>query len=78
MPTIKKISDGYRFYFYSFDCYEPVHVHVEKEYMNCKFWLDPISLAANYGFSAKELNKIQRIIEKNTKLIIEAWNEHCG
>ena len=78
MPTIKKISKGYRFYFYSFDCYEPVHVHVEKENMNCKFWLDPISLAANYGFSAKELNKIQRIIEKNTKLIIEAWNEHCG
>jgi hypothetical protein len=78
MPAIKKISDGYRFYFYSFDCYEPVHVHVEKENMNCKFWLDPVSLAANYGFSAKELNKIQQIIAKNTKLIIEAWNEHCG
>jgi len=78
MPTIKKISDGYRFYFYSFDCYEPIHVHVEKEGMNCKFWLDPISLSANYGFGAKELNKIQRIIIKNSKLIIEAWNEHCS
>ena len=54
MPTIKKISDGYRFYFYSFDCYEPMHVHVEKDNSNCKFWLDPVSLAANYGFTAKE------------------------
>ena len=78
MPTIKKISDGYRFYFYSFDCYVPIHVHIEKENMNCKFWLNPISLATNYGFSAKELNKIQHIIEKNEKVIIEAWHEHCG
>ena len=73
MPTIKKISDGYRFYFYSFDCYEPTHVH-----LNCKFWLDPVSLAANYGFTAKELNQIQKLILKNRKLIIEAWNEHCS
>ncbi len=77
MPTIKKISDGYRFYFYSFDCYESMHVHVEKDNSNCKFWLDPVSLTANYGFTAKELNKIQKIIFKNIKLIIEAWNEHC-
>lgn len=78
MPTIKKISDKYRFYFYSFDCYEPMHVHVAKDDMNCKFWLDPISLAANYGFSAKELNMIKKIILQNSKSIIEAWNEHCG
>ncbi len=78
MPTIKKISDGYRFFFYSFDCYEPVHIHVEKDDMNCKFWLDPISLAANYGFNAKELNKIKKIITEHHHIIIEAWDEHCG
>ena len=54
-----------------------MHVHVEKDNSICKFWLDPVSLAANYGFTAKELNKIQKIILKNIKLIIEAWNEHC-
>jgi hypothetical protein len=25
MPTIKNISGPYRFFFYSFDCNEPVH-----------------------------------------------------
>jgi len=39
MPTIKGIPGPYRFFFYSFDCNEPmhVHVHVERERMSCKF-----------------------------------------
>lgn len=78
MPTIKKISNVYRFFFYSFDCNEPMHVHVERNDMNCKFWLHRASLAANYGFSTKELNKIRKIIINNKVLIAEAWHEHCG
>ena len=78
MPTIKEISDGLRFFFFSFDCNEPKHVHITRENMICKFWLEPISLENNHGFSAKELNKIQKTIKTNIKLIIEAWNEHCG
>ena len=41
MPTVKGIPGSYRFYFYSFDCNEPIHVHVQRERMICKFWLDP-------------------------------------
>jgi hypothetical protein len=26
-------------YFYSFDCNEPVHVHVERDQLKCKLWL---------------------------------------
>jgi len=46
--------------------------------MVCKFWLEPIALAANHGFSARELNRIRAIIEENLSTILEAWHEHCG
>jgi hypothetical protein len=55
-----------------------MHVHVSREKMVCKFWIEPLMLASNYGFSAKELNKIRNIIQSNFKIIKEAWNEHCG
>jgi len=50
----------------------------EGEKMTCKFWLDPIALSENHGFSSRELNRIRRIIQANTEKIIEAWYEHCG
>ncbi len=78
MPTIKGISGNYRFFFFSFDCNEPMHVHVQKENRVCKFWLQPVVLAKNYGFNARELNQIRRIIYNNINKIMEAWYEHCG
>ena len=78
MPTVKGIVGQHRFFFYSFDCAEPKHVHVRRERMNCKFWLDPVALAGNDGFSAHELNRIRKTIMDNRTAIMEAWNEHCG
>jgi hypothetical protein len=78
MPSVRGISGPYRFYFYSFDCHEPRHIHVRRERKTCKFWLDPISLASNDGFSPHELNDIRRLVELYYQEIIEAWDEHCG
>jgi hypothetical protein len=78
MPSIKNIPGPYRFFFYSFDCSEPKHVHVQRDKLLCKFWLEPISLGKNGGFSAKELNAIRKLIEIHLPEILEAWNEHCG
>jgi hypothetical protein len=78
MPSIPDIPGPYRFFFYSFDCTEPVHVHVERERDACKFWIDPISLATNRGFAAKELNQIRRLISEHSGAIRHAWNKHCG
>ncbi len=78
MPSMKGIPGPYRFFFYSFDCNEPMHVHVQRERMICKFWIKPLALAQDYGFSAKELNTIREIIAKNTDAIMEGWYEHCG
>ena len=78
MPRIKGIAGPYRFFFTSFDCNEPPHVHVERERRTGKFWLEPVSLARNHGFTARELNVIRRIIEVHRIIILEAWHEHCG
>jgi hypothetical protein len=78
MPTIRNIPGPYRLFFYSFDCTEPEHVHVQRERMVCKFWLQPLALANNHGFSPRELNQIRAIILENLDTISEAWHEHCG
>lgn len=78
MPRITGISGPYRFFFTSFDCNEPPHVHVERENKTCKFWLEPLGLARNYGFSARELSLIRRTIDTHRASILEAWHEHCG
>jgi hypothetical protein len=78
MPTVKKISGPYRFFFYSFDCNEPRHVHVQREKAVCKYWLTPLELAGNDSFSERELSRIRNEIERNMDRILEAWHEHCG
>jgi hypothetical protein len=78
MPTIKRISGPYRFFFYSFDCNEPEHVHVQRENRIFKYWLKPLALAANNGFSARELNQIRALVARDMKSRLEAWHEHCG
>jgi uncharacterized protein DUF4160 len=78
MPTISGIPGPHRFFFYSFDCNEPKHVHVRRDRHTCKFWLEPISLAYNNGYTAKELNRIRRTIADHLNEMLEAWDEHCG
>ncbi|MEW5977744.1 MAG: DUF4160 domain-containing protein [Acidobacteriota bacterium] len=46
--------------------------------MVCKFWIEPVALAQNHGFSARELNQIRTVIQANLEKIQEAWREHCG
>ena len=78
MPTIRNIAGPYRLFFFSFDCGEPKHVHIQRERKVCKFWMEPITLASNHGFSPVELNAIRQLLEVNSIKIKEAWNEHCG
>ena len=78
MPRVAGISGPYWFFFYSFDCNEPIHVHVRRENSEAKFWLQSVALAWNRGFSPRELNEIRRIIVGKESIIIEAWHVHCG
>ncbi len=78
MPTIPGIPGPYRFFIYSFDCNEPMHVHVQRDNDTCKFWLEPLSLASSHGFGAVELNRIRKAIRSNLTVIKDAWSKHCG
>lgn len=77
MPTVFKYGP-YRFYFYSHEPGEPMHIHVDRDNLSAKFWMTPISLARNFGFSPKELRRIKEIIEENNQKIMEAWNGYFG
>lgn len=78
MPTAIRIGP-YRFYFYSYDCEEPRHTHVDRENKSAKFWLDPdVSLAVNYGYSRRELRDVERIARENLERLRDAWNDFCG
>jgi hypothetical protein len=78
VPRVEDLPGPYWFYFYSFDCYEPRHVHVRRDRRSCKFWLEPIGLERNCGFAERELTGIRSLIETHYDRIIEAWHEHCG
>lgn len=75
MPEILR-ARGYRFFFYSKENDEPPHVHVEQGGSRAKVWLEPVALATQRGFNTKELNWIQRFIEKNEQLFRQRWDEH--
>ena len=75
MPTVMRIG-RYRFYFFSNEGEEPPHIHVKAGGDEAKFWLDPVSLAANNGFRGHELNEIADLVERHRLDLVEAWNDH--
>ena len=77
MPTI--LRDGpYRFFFYSGDRDEALHVHIERDEKIAKVWLDPIRLHNSGGFNRTEIAKILGIIKKNREIMMEAWHDYFG
>jgi hypothetical protein len=66
-------SGPYLIYFYSHEPNEPPHVHVDRDDLSAKFWLEPVGLAYNLGFSAHELRRIERIIHENQPQLREGW-----
>ena len=75
MPTLLRIGP-YRFFFYSADGKEPPHVHVERDDREAKFWLEPVTMQNNIGFSRKEINKIKNMVEANQIKFLEYWNDY--
>jgi len=73
MPTVLRV-EGYRLYFYSHEPNEPPHIHVDQGGRSVKFWLTPVGVARNLGYTAGELRQIHRLVESNRQLLLGAWN----
>lgn len=77
MPTVLR-SGPHRFYFYSHEPNEPPHVHVDRDDLSAKFWLQAVGLARNFGFAPKELRRLQKLVMQHQAEFLEAWHGHLG
>jgi hypothetical protein len=80
MPTVFR-ERGFRFFFYSNEGSprEPVHIHVEKNGVEAKFWLRPeVRVAYNDGYDARTLRELVAIVDINRERIERAWDEYFG
>ena len=79
MPTVLYIL-GWRFFFYSNEGNEPIHIHAEKGDMECKYWINKeeveITEAFSYNLSTSAKIEVKKIIYNNFDLIVDAWSNH--
>jgi hypothetical protein len=76
MPVVFR-HNGIRFMFYANEGTprEPVHIHAVKAGAGAKFWINPIRIASNRGFSPVELRELVAVVEANSISIQTAWKE---
>ena len=77
MPTVLR-TQGFRFYFWSREPNEPPHVHVDRAGASAKVWLQPVVLAGNAGYPARELGVILALVRERQPELLEAWHEFFG
>lgn len=76
-PTVFRVKN-YRFYILSNE-EDRIHIHAECEDGEAKFWLEPIvALADSFGLNRKKLLEIERIVERRSHEIVDAWKKHFG
>ena len=78
MPTVLLIL-GWRFYFFSNENNEPIHIHVSKAEMEGKFWLDENSFEIreefSYNMSPHDKREVRKIIFEHFEYITEQWKQ---
>ena len=77
MPTVLRVR-AYRFFIVSLDRSEPPHIHVRRENMVAKFWLEPVALERAGGFSRWELNVIVKLVHEHGERLLRSWYEFFG
>ncbi len=54
-----------------------MHVHVQGQNGEAKFWLEPaIDLAQFTGLSPREINDARRLVQEHENDIRSAWHKH--
>lgn len=78
MPTLFLLN-GIRFFFYSNENDEPIHVHITKGDAYGKIWLEP-SIEPDYliGFTNSEQKDILEVVHAHSENFKKKWNEYFG
>jgi formylmethanofuran dehydrogenase subunit A len=78
MPTILFVL-GWRFFFYSNENKEPIHIHCQKSGKECKYWLDvenfDIYEAFSFNMNIKDKREVKKIIFEYFDHIENEWNK---
>lgn len=54
-------------------------MHVDRENLSAKFWLDPdVTLATNHGYSRRELRDIETIMRDHLGTLRDEWDAFCS
>jgi hypothetical protein len=77
VPTVKIIGP-YRFYFFSADGWEPLHVHIRRDRAQAKFWLKPVRLQESRGFNRMELLRLHKLTFRHRHELTKKWHEYFG
>jgi hypothetical protein len=69
---------GWRFFFYSNEKNEPLHIHCQKAEKECKYWLDinnfALEEAYSYNMNNKDKREVKKIIFEYFEFIENEWN----
>ena len=78
MPTILFIR-GWRFFFYSNEANEPIHIHCQKAEKERKYWLDrdnfDVEEAYSYSMTGRDKREVKRIIFEHFDYIEAEWDK---
>jgi len=78
MPTILLVM-GWRFFFYSNEKNEPIHIHCRKAEKECKYWLDTknfgLQEAYSYSMNNKDKREVKKIIFEYFEFIEQEWKK---
>lgn len=76
MPTIL-FAYGWRFFFYSNERNEPIHIHCSKTDKEIKYWIDIINYdikeAFSYNIKPADRRIVRKIIFDNFDYIVTEW-----
>jgi hypothetical protein len=65
-------------FFRVFGSGEPPLIHVRRENMVAKVWLEPIALELAGGFLRAELNGILELVQEHRERLLRSWYEFFG
>ncbi len=79
MPTILLLF-GWRFFFYSNENNEPIHIHCQKAEKESKYWIDTVNFDIiteyEYNLSPSDRRQLRKIIFENFDYIVSEWKKY--